>query len=584
MSGIDRRTFLKGVGAAALTAWAGPPLLSRVASASQGWGPDSGLFAYGVASGDPLPSGITLWTRAKGPSGIPDVTSVDWKLALDPEFSTIVVSGSSGVSVENDYCAVVAVDGLDPGMNYYYKFEAGTDTSPIGRTRTAPDPASSVNGLRFAIASCQDFQAGYYHAWKHMAQQDLDFVMFLGDYIYEYGTEEHRLRPHDPSGEIFTLDDYRRRYRHYRGDPWLREAHRLHPFIVVWDDHEVANDRWGNPAPGGAENHDSDEGPYQERLAAAMQTYFEYMPIRRPDPNDPTRIYRGFTYGSLADIFMLDTRSYRDEPKGTFLTNPIANLNHDISDPSRTLLGSSQKMWLKQGLQNSTRTWKLLGNQVMLAHLSFGNIPDAIAQPLSELTKQPSPVRIHRDGIPVNHDQWDGYQPERREILEHIGTHAPNTVVLTGDIHTSWAIELFTSPGNNPVEEPVAVEFVGPSITSINLNELVGEAATSRTGSPQPAPHRSSIPVEATAIANNPHIRWCEFDSNGYTLIEMTDELVRATYLHVMNPDEDVTTQPVTNPDAKVDTAPLGVWEVRHGSARLHPVVAAVGSAQVRSR
>lgn len=250
MSGIDRRTFLKGVGAAALTAWAGPPLLSRVASASQGWGPDSGLFAYGVASGDPLPSGITLWTRAKGPSGIPDVTSVDWKLALDPEFSTIVVSGSSGVSVENDYCAVVAVDGLDPGMNYYYKFEAGTDTSPIGRTRTAPDPASSVNGLRFAIASCQDFQAGYYHAWKHMAQQDLDFVMFLGDYIYEYGTEEHRLRPHDPSGEIFTLDDYRRRYRHYRGDPWLREAHRLHPFIVVWDDHEVANDRCGaTPRP-----------------------------------------------------------------------------------------------------------------------------------------------------------------------------------------------------------------------------------------------------------------------------------------------------------------------------------------------
>jgi alkaline phosphatase D len=380
----------------------------------------------------------------------------------------------------------------------------------------------------------------------------------------------------DPPHEIFTLDDYRRRYKAHRTDPDLRAAHAAHPFIAVWDDHEVANDRWRR----GAENHNKGEGSYARRQAAAYRAYFETMPIRV----NRQPIYRRSSFGRLADLFMLDGRTYRDRPIGELFTNPVVNTDPAISDPRRTYLGRAQKRWFKAGLRRSRARWKLVGNQTLIAHADWSTLPDEIALPLSELTGRPPlpPNKVPRDGIPVNHDQWDDYQPEKREILEWIrnpgGDVSPterftghpdriqNIVFLAGDFHMSFASELYVNIGDAPAEFPVAVEFAGPSITTVNANEYLGKKQIGRA-----FPEGSTNAALHSFMAWNRHFRFVDLDANGYVIVDVDPNLVRSQYYFVQS--DLLANTPIQDPEATVGPAAGGLWELQSGSTRLTPAL-----------
>jgi alkaline phosphatase D len=570
MRDLSRRQFLRNVGGAAALVAAGPLLVPRL---GQVVSLDPDPFEYGIASGDPLLDRVILWTRVS--AGRP--TTVRWEVASDPGFRRPVADGTQETDADRDYNVKVDVTGLRPGRTYWYRFAMRGARSRIGRTRTPP---ANPRTLRFALTSCQEFQAGLYHVWRHVAAQDLDFVLFVGDYIYEYGSpypddpNPMLSRKLDPPHEIVTLDDYRRRYRTYRTDPDLRAAHAAHPFIAVWDDHEVANDRWRK----GSEEHDPEEGSYARRQAAAYRAYFETMPIRV----NRQPIYRRFSFGRLADLFMLDGRTYRDEPIGKLLTDPLANTDPAISDPRRTYLGKEQKKWFKSGLRRSRARWKLVGNQTLIAHADWSTLPDEIALPLSELTGRPPlpPNKVPRDGIPVNHDQWDDYQPEKREILEWIrnpgGDVTPaerftgnpnriqNVVFLAGDFHMSFVSELYVNIGDAPAEFPVATEFAGPSITTVNANEYIGKKQIGRA-----FPEGSTNAALHSFFAWNRHFRFVDLDANGYVLVDVEPSRLRSQYFSVASAPGAAT--PIQDPNARVVPTIGGTWEVQSGGTRLTP-------------
>lgn len=532
MRTYSRREFVRRAAAVSAAAWAAPILLPSVAASKRSLDPSP--FHFGVASGDPLLDRVMIWTRVT-PKGRAPLVPVRWEVAADPGFSKVAARGLAEASSSDDYTVQVDVGGLDPGRRYFYRFESQGERSRVGRTRTAPE---DPNELKFAMASCQSYPDGFYAAWNHIAGRDLDFVLHLGDYIYEYGGTVEGFgaseRPHKPDHEIVTLSDYRTRYANYRSDASLRAAHAAHPFIAVWDDHEVANDRWRE----GAENHQpEEEGKYGKRRDAGYRAYFEWMPVRRSDPTDPNRLYRDFSFGQLADLFMIDTRTYRDQPHGTLFA---PNVDPQYTSEDRTILGDQQERWLHKGLSDSGARWRLVGNQVMVAHLTYGMMPDELGAPLQELTGQ------SKDGFPVNPDQWDGYQFDRTQLFDVIVKKGiDNTLFLTGDIHTSWANELKVDP-DNPLEDPIAAEFVGPSITSANIDEITG------------APARTiSLALEAAAQANNPHIRWVELDSHGYVLVSVNRERAQGEWYFVDKND----------PKAKETLADS--WIMRDGDATL---------------
>lgn len=579
---LTRRGFAKGAGAALVAAWSSP-VLTRLARAGT---LDPAPFEFGVASADPRPDGALLWTRV----GDPSVDRVRWEVAiaddaLVPDFDPrkIVARGTAPVRAAADGTVELHLSGLpEPGRHYWYRFETREGRRSVpGRTKTTPEEPSRI---RFAVCSCQDYAVGLYHAWADVAVQDLDFVLFLGDYVYETPDDPDALRRVRPAGEVFTLAGYHERYRTYRSDPDLREAHRLHPFISVWDDHEVVNDRWSAPTPGGSPDHDpAAEGAYAEREAAGHRAYLEWVPTTRPDPGDPRRIYRSFDLGPLAELVVIDTRAYRNAPVGARRQdlNPVKNLDPALSDDDRTMLGAAQKAWLKERLRRSTARWKLVGNQVPIGHLNLAALPDAAARIAAEVTGE-GPFKVHRDGIPVLSDQWDGYQAERRELLEFLRNPEgdvgpagevtghpdgiPDVVFLTGDAHTSWAQEVPVDPGDYPADAPVAVELVGTSITSINANEAIGQMTIGR-----PLPHGTTDPAKAAVFAVNRHLRYAELDSNGYYVVDVDTERLRVDYRFVTNPAGDVTSNPVENPSAVVAPAPGGSWLVPSGTSRLVP-------------
>ena len=538
--------------------------------------PDAGTgFSLGVASGDPSPDGVVLWTR------VDDATAavVRYEVALDPGFHRIVRRGRGPVG--GDGTVVVDVEGLpEPGIHYWYRFASRFDQSAVGRTRTA---GADPDLLRLAVTSCQDWQQGWYTAWRHIAGLDVDAVLFLGDYIYEYPTyvEPWRVRRHHDGagravGETRTLAEYRARYRLYRSDPDLRLVHRMHPFIAVWDDHEVAGDRWY----GGAVNHGDDPEdasvPYQVREAAGVQAFFEYLPMRRPAPvNGRDTVFRSLGFGGLADLVLLDSRSFRSPGVGGTNRNfnPLSNIDEPgISDPSRTILGAQQKVWLKDRLASSTAAWRLVGNQLMMAPLNLASLPDALGAVVAEASQQeaagPLPVTYHRDGIPVNTDQWDGYQAERREVLGWVRDNGVDDVVfLTGDIHTGWSMEVHVEQGDAPVGTPVATEFVCPGISSENFNERIGALTIGR-----PLPHGSTAAAGPAATAVNRHVRYVDFDSNGYLLVDVDRHRLRAEQWVLANPaGTDPLVNPVENPSAAPVRALGGTWMVERGSTRLVP-------------
>lgn len=438
-------------------------------------------FYHGVASGDPLSDRVILWTRVTTEE-VGDI-EINWEIATDTTFTEIVNSGTTTTNVTKDFTVKVDADGLAANTWYYYRFEALGETSIIGRTKTTPDgPASNI---RIAVVSCSNYEAGYFNAYQQIAERnDVDAVVHLGDYIYEYGNGQYGdTRLHLPETEILSIDDYRIRHSHYKLDPNLRFIHQQFPFITTWDDHESANDAWF----GGAQNHsDESEGNWFDRKSVAIQAYFEWMPLRQPDPSDDERIYRSFSYGDLADIIVLDTRLEGREQQTDTGADPIVN------DSSRTLLGSEQFSWLTQQLSNSTAQWKIIAQQVMMAPLGLGT------------------------GFGLNPDQWDGYIAERTRLYDHIiDNEIENVVVLTGDIHSSWASNLPYDPltyNNETGEGSVAVEFVTTSVTS--------------PGFP--------VPLDTEVIKTlNPHIQYVDLMQKGFYILDLNTERSQADWYYV---------------------------------------------------
>ena len=386
-------------------------------------------FTWGVASGDPLPDRVVLWTRVDT-SGDAEVT---WEVATDAQFRSVAARGAATATAADDYTLHVDAAGLQPDTRYWYRFTSGA-ASVAGRTRTMPAADATPEKLRFGFGSCQDWQGGFYAAHRDAVASDLDLFVWLGDYIYEYGAAAGAPRRHT-GDTCLTLADYRTRYALYRSDVDLQAAHAAYPWLVVWDDHEVQN----NYAAAVSEDATVSEADFLARRAQAYQAWWEWMPTRLPKPTDATlRIYREVAFGTLARLFLLDGRQYRsDQACGDAVLSTAAPCA-EWDDAGRTMLGDEQEAWLLQGLTASTATWNVLGNQVVMGDARL-------------------------NGAVLNYDQWDGYPVARQRLLDGITASGKrNVVVVTGDIHLSAVADLATTPG----AAPVATELVGTSISS----------------------------------------------------------------------------------------------------------------------
>jgi alkaline phosphatase D len=449
------------------------------------------LFQHGVASGDPLPRAVMLWTRATPASDEP--VEVFWEIARDAAFEQRAGAGWVTASAERDFTVKLDAVSLEPDTSYYYRFRALDRSSPVGRTRTAP--ASSADSVRFAIVSCASLGHGYFHGYRALAaRDDIDVVLHLGDYIYEYGSGEYGdVRPYEPPHEIITLSDYRMRYAQYRRDADLQALHGQVPFIAVWDDHEAAD----NSFAAGAVNHsEGPEGRWSERVQIARRVFSEWMPIRdQPDG----RIFRTFEFGDLLDLLMLDTRLWgRDRPAAG--NQDIAVIN----DPNRTMLGFDQEGWLEEQLRASTARWRVIGQQVVFGHIKAAGAPNS-----------------EGGGVILNPDQWDGYAAARQRVFDLIrDADLHNVVVLSGDIHSSGCGDLNDDPNNPDAYDPetgagsLAVELVTPAITSPSLGPGANDS------------------IRPLLLAANPHIKYVDVERRGYLIVEITHERVRGEWHH----------------------------------------------------
>ncbi|GAA4110075.1 alkaline phosphatase D family protein [Nocardioides fonticola] len=475
---------------------------------------DRAVFQHGVASGDPLPDAVVLWTRVtpipeatpgseKGPR-----TKVAWEIATDPAFRHVVRSGRLETSASRDHTVKVDATGLRPATDHWFRFHAAGATSPIGRTRTAPAAGAAPRQLRFGVVSCSNYPEGYFSAYRHLAaREDLDAVVHLGDYLYEYENKDTDLRSPAPALEILSLADYRQRHASYKQDPDLMALHGRVPFITVWDDHEVANNSW----KGGAENHDpATEGDYGRRMARAHRAYDEWMPVRLDGTarlGDGTRLYRTLAYGTLAEFVLMDLRTYRDEQTSVPVDPAVAS-------PERSITGATQMAWLKRRLSTSRAQWKLLGNSVMIAPLSLAAVPRQFVDVLDQLAG-PFPAEAT-----INSDQWDGYTADRRLLFDHIAAESIEGVVaLTGDIHTAWAMDLPVDTGTYPTSGTVGVEFVVPSVTSDNFDDILGVP-----------PHTVDDVLGEGLLAANRHIKYVNLDDHGYGVLTVTAASTQMDY------------------------------------------------------
>jgi alkaline phosphatase D len=399
-------------------------------------------FTLGVASGDPTPTGVVLWTRLApdplhgGGMSLEDI-EVAWEVATDERMGSVVQRGTTVAPAALGHSVHVEVDQLEPNRWYWYRFSVGTEESPVGRTRTIPADHTAAASLRYAFASCQHYEQGYFTAYQHMAHDDLDLVFHLGDYIYEYAGRDDRVRAHT-GDEIELLDDYRNRYALYRTDPDLQAAHAAFPWVVTWDDHEVDNNYAASISEDGLPAE-----LFERRRRVAYQAYYEHMPLRRASMPRESRmqLYRNFRWGDLASFFVLDTRQYRtDQPCGD-RSGPTCD---GMLDPDATPLGETQERWLMDGLDRSTTRWNVIPQQIMMARVD----------------------RMPGDTELFGMDIWSGYEVARRRLMEFLATRRPaNPIVLTGDIHSNWVNDLKVDYENEnaPV---VGTEFVGTSISS----------------------------------------------------------------------------------------------------------------------
>jgi alkaline phosphatase D len=475
------RRRLLAAGAAAFAA----PLFVRHAGAA-----DVPRFALGVASGHPQPQGVVLWTRLTG-ADLPPHVPVRWELARDERFSDIAAHGIEPATVEDAHSVHAEPAGLEPGRPYWYRFEALGQRSAAGRTRTAPAPEAAV-GLRFAVASCQRWDHGHYAAWRHMASEDLDLVLFLGDYIYEYASSPTALRRHD-GGAVHTLEQYRARYALYKSDPALQAAHAAFAWLMVWDDHEVDND-YANLQGQGL------QPDFERQRAAAYQAYWEHMPFpKAARPRGPDmRIYGRHDWGALARFHALDDRQYRDAQA---CPRPLRGGSNTVRlkecpallDPKRTLLGAAQERWLAEGW-DLARPWNLLAQQTLMARFSW---------------RDPADATYWTDG-------WDGYAPARNRLLGVVAQRkVPGVVVFGGDVHAHYVADL-KSDYDDERAPVIATEFCGTSISSHGL-------AQERV---------------AAALAFNPHLRYARADQRGYVACTVDARQLQARLMVVAQPDD----------------------------------------------
>lgn len=472
---FSRRRFF-GSGVALSTALVSP--FGTGCSDASDDGPPA--FMHGVASGDPLPEAVILWTRVM-PDGQAEV-SVDWEIATDIAFAQVVGRGTAKATADHDFTVKVDATGLTPGTTYFYRFRARGKTSPVGRTKTAPRGANIH--ARFGVVACASFAQGYFHVYRLLARRaDLDAVIHLGDYIYEYGgTDDGEVRTYEPNHEILTLEDYRARYAQYRRDKDLQAVHQQHPFIAVWDDHEFANNAYkdgaGNHTPGA-------EGDWNARKAVAAQVYFEWMPIREQGDR---KIFRSLAYGDLAELIMLDTRIWGRDAQ-------VSGNSPDVNSDTRTLLGADQEAWFDDRLKTSKAQWKVVGQQVMM-----GQLPQF-----------------------PNGDSWDGYAKSRERFFNVLQQNKiKDVVVITGDIHTSWALDLTLDPKSAAYDPATgagafAVEFITPGVTSPGLPGLGG--------------------LEAGLLKDNRHMRYTDITRRGYFVLDLTVDRAQAVFFHIPGVD-----------------------------------------------
>ncbi|MDM0109367.1 alkaline phosphatase D family protein [Variovorax sp. J22R24] len=480
-------------------------------------------FAQGVGSGDPLSDRVILWTRVTVAS--PGALNLTWEVASDANFGAIVARGSIGSGPEQDYTVKVDASGLQPASVYFYRFFLGSEASPVGRTKTLP--VGNVSQLRLGVVSCSNFPAGYFNVCADLGKRtDIDVVLHLGDYIYEYGELGYASqlaiaidRESQPSREILSLDDYRQRHRQNRSDPDLIALHAKLPVIAVWDDHDIANNAWS----GGAENHDpASEGSFAARSAAATQAFREWLPVRMPDAANPRKIYRSFDFGTLASLHMLDTRLIGRDEQVTLDTY----LAGGASAPSRQLLGAEQSAWLSTRLSTSPATWQLLGSQVLMARME---IPLSVASAFNAQTlgdfvlAQSTPEALRNDEqrallaqrrVPYNLDAWDGYPAARESVLAAARSMGKSLVSLAGDTHNAWASNLTDDSGQR-----VGVEFATASISSPGFERvlpLIGNTVLS-----------DAFPKMVKDL------RYAETSQRGYLVLTLTPAEARADFVEV---------------------------------------------------
>jgi alkaline phosphatase D len=467
----------------------------------------SNPFELGVASGDPTPDGVVLWTRLAptaldGAGALRESVPVDWEVADDEAFTNVVRSGSTTARAELGHSVHVEVEGLRPGRPYFYRLIFGGEASPIARTRTAPSVENELRRLRFAFASCQHYETGWYTALRHMAGEDLDLIVHLGDYIYE-GPPNPRVRRHE-GPEVVTLDQYRARYKTYKTDLDLQAAHEAAPWIVTWDDHEVDNDYAGRHA-------EDDQSPeaFLLRRAAAYQAYYEFMPLRRSSmPAGPnSQLYRRFAFGDLVEMSVLDTRQYRSPQPCGGGNSPSCE---EHVSPDQSILGPTQRSWLFDGLSASRARWNVLAQQVFFARLN----------------------RESEGQETWAMDKWDGYPLERQALLDVLADgEVANPVVLTGDIHSNWVTDLMRD-FDDERSEIVGTEFVGTSLSSS------GDGRAMTSGGDR-------------ALRGNPHIRYYN-GQRGYVVATVTPERWTSEYRIV---------PVVSEPDGGLETAATFVVE-----------------------
>jgi alkaline phosphatase D len=440
-------------------------------------------FYHGVASGDPLQDRVILWTRVT-PDDSSAIINVKWEISASSDFSAIVKSDYASTTIAKDFTVKVDANGLQPSTKYFYRFTALGAISETGETKTL---AQNPDSVKFAVVSCANWEWGFFNPYEKISQRnEIDAVVHLGDFIYEYASGNYGDttigRINIPKHEIISLKDYRLRYSQYRIDKGLHDVSVKHPMIAIWDDHEIANNSYTE----GAENHQSNEGDYANRKAAARQAYYEWIPIRESENH-----YRKFSFGQLADLIMLDERLAGRE-------KPVENKNDpSLAREARTMLGKAQFDWLENQLKNSKASWKIIGNQVIFSDMNT------------------EPIYPH---LPTNFDSWDGYPAEKRKLKNFIlENKIENIVFITGDAHSSWAIEVATDVKKN--YSPFAVEFVTTSISSANGDEKY--------------PIDTVKIKELEMLSENPHLKYLNNRDHGYMLLTLTSQKAKAEWWFV---------------------------------------------------